>query len=65
MNYSASIYEDDFCALYSCLTCEEIIGLTPREYLEDGIPEGFVREALEKGETPEQHLEKMKLVNPK
>ena len=57
MNYWVSIYEGDFCAVYCCLTCKEICNLVKEE---DGYPEGYVGETLEKGQTPEQILATIK-----
>ena len=55
MNYSAGIYEGDFSAGYSCMTCVDIMNRCEHE--SEGYSEGFVREMLEKDQTPEQLLE--------
>lgn len=53
MNYWAGLYEGDFCAVYSCMTCVEIMNMSD----ETAFPEGYVYEILDKGQTPEQFLE--------
>jgi len=55
MSYWVGIFEFDFCASYSCMTCVEIMNSTN----EVEFPEGFVYEMLNKGETPED------LIKPK
>ena len=49
MAYWVGIYEGDFCASYSCMTCVEIMNSTN----EVEFPEGFVHEMLEPNQTPE------------
>jgi len=56
MNYWSGIFDGDFSYNYSCLTCVQIINMSQDEN-DEGIPEGFVREMLNSGETPEQKLE--------
>lgn len=55
--YSAGIYEGEFCSCYICLTCDSIIKLVPTD--EEGYPEGFVFEGLNKDETPEMYLQRL------
>jgi hypothetical protein len=52
MKYWVGIYEYDFCASYSCMTCVEIMNSTG----ECEFPEGFVREMLDEGQSPEDLL---------
>lgn len=52
------IYEGDFNSGYTCMTCEEILKLS--EDHGEGFPDGFVNEGLERGETPEIMLERLK-----
>ena len=59
MNYWSGISEGDFSSVYSCMTCVEIMNM-PQDPDEDTFPEGYVREMLEKGETPEQLIERWK-----
>ena len=49
MNYWTGLYEGDFNALYSCMTCVEVMNMSD----DTEFPEGFVHEMLDKGETPE------------
>lgn len=56
MNYYVGIYEGDFQTGYTCLACQEIMTISG----EDEFAEGYVSELLEKGESPEQFLEKWK-----
>lgn len=56
MHYWAGIYEGDFSSVYLCLTCQKIMDADS----ENEFPEGFVYDCLDKGETPEQYLEKLK-----
>lgn len=60
MNRQTNIMDGDFCTFSQCLTCKELM-----KYLEDDdgmYPGGFVSESLENGETPEQLLERLKLL---
>ena len=57
MRYWSGLHEGDFGAFYSCNTCEKIIDKLPSE---DGIPEGYVNEMLNKDQSPEQFLETLK-----
>ena len=57
MNAWAGKYQGDFNSGYSCMTCVEIMNSCEDE---DGYPEGFVNDMLEKGQTPEQLLEEWK-----
>lgn len=50
------IYEGDFNYGYTCSTCDELHELSG----ENEFEEGFVREGLDKNQTPEQLLEKIK-----
>lgn len=59
MNYNSGVYEGDFSAVYSCMTCVEIMNM-PQDPDENTFPEGYVAEMLEKGETPEQLIERWK-----
>lgn len=59
MNYWSGVYEGNFNSIYSCMTCVEIMNMR-QDPDEDGFPEGYVREMLEKGETPEQLIERWK-----
>ncbi len=64
MRYWTGLVEGDFNSVYSCETCDEIIKLTPREFFDDGIiPDGFVRETLNKNQTPEELLQILKECN--
>lgn len=56
----ACIYEGDFCSSYTCETCNEIHSLVPEWWIEDGIPDGFVNESLDKKQTPEEYLQQLK-----
>lgn len=52
MNYWTGIYEGDFNACYSCMTCVEVMNMDT----ETEFPEGYVHEMLNKGETPEEMI---------
>lgn len=52
--------EYGLCSGYSCTTCDDLMGMI---HLEDGYPDGWVLEELEKGQTPEDLLEQVKLRN--
>lgn len=54
MRYWVGIYEGDFGYIYCCKTCVALM----KHYDDDGegYPDGFVREMLDKGQTPEQLL---------
>jgi len=52
MNYWVGLYEDDFCASYSCMTCVEIMNSTN----ECEFPEGFVYDMLKVNQLPEDLL---------
>lgn len=58
MNYWVGV-NDDFYAVYSCLTCVEIMNMSSEVEFEDG----FVSEMLNKGETPEDMIERWKIVD--
>lgn len=58
MRYWCGIYDGDFGSVYSCKACNEIMDRCEPD--DDGYPEGFVAYMLEKDQTPEQLLEKMK-----
>ena len=60
MNYWSGLYEGDFSSVYSCMTCVEIMNMDS----ETDFPEGYVAEMLNKGETAEQLLERIKKANP-
>ncbi len=49
-----SVYEGSICSGYTCHTCNEIFDLS--EHDGDGFPEGYTRECLSKGQTPEEYL---------
>jgi hypothetical protein len=57
MNYIVGVDSDNqFYAIYNCVTCTSIL-----EKVYDEIPPGYVRELLEPGQTPEdllQHLDR-------
>lgn len=57
MNYYVGIFDGDFQTSYSCPACVEIMNAFESP---DGYEEGFVKEMLEKDQTPEQYVEKMK-----
>lgn len=58
MNYWAGVYEGDFCAVYSCITCQGIMRYQePGE--EGGYPEFFVAYQLRDGQTPEDLLQEL------
>ncbi len=57
MHYWSGICDGDFISGYNCLTCNEIMVIVQQQgYDEDGFPEGFVHESLDKGQTPEEYL---------
>lgn len=58
MHYWSGIYDGDFGSVHYCRTCEDIMNLSEPD--DEGWPEGFVREMLDKDQTPEQLLEVMK-----
>jgi len=54
LRYWVGFNEDrDFCHSYCCLTCTEILKYSP----EHSFPEDFVKEMLDKNETPEMLLD--------
>lgn len=55
MNYWVGIYDGDFCASYSCMTCVNFMNMSN----ETEFPEGFVADMLQNGQTPEQLLEEI------
>ncbi len=55
MNYWVGKYEGDFNSHYLCMSCIEI---TNRIQDEDGYDEGYTLELLNKGESPEQLIER-------
>jgi len=60
MHYTSGIFDGDMFCAYDCLTCKAIINHysnEDRSIFEDGIPEGFVNECLNRDQTPEQYLE--------
>lgn len=57
MRYWSGVSQGDFNSVYSCHTCEKI--MDKMEQYDDGYPEGFVRDMLEKDQTPEQLLESL------
>jgi|SRR5690606_1829239 len=66
MIYCTSIYDDHFCSVYSCKTCDEIIShesnYNPKDW-DDGFPEYFTEEWIESRglkESPEQLLQSLK-----
>jgi len=59
MNHWVGNVEGDFNSNYSCMTCVEIMNMR-QDPDEDYFPEGYVREGLKDGETPEQLLERLK-----
>jgi hypothetical protein len=60
MQYWTSIYEDEFCSGYTCDTCLKIIDMD--DDTSDGIPDGYVNDMRNAGETPEQLLERLTLM---
>ncbi len=56
MNNWVGIYEGDFQSNYSCLACVEVMNMSS----EVEFCEGYVLELLNKGETPEQLIERLK-----
>ncbi len=60
MNYWTGIFDGDFSASYSCLTCVEIMNAHQEE---DGYCEGYTLECPDKGETPEQYVQRIKSNN--
>lgn len=59
MNFWTGIYEGSFNSCYSCLTCIKIMDMDT----ETEFPEGYVHEMLNKGETPEEALIRLKQNN--
>ena len=57
MVYWAGIYEGDFNSVHYCLTCQDIFSYDTEG---DGFMEGYTTEMLNRGETPEQLLERLK-----
>lgn len=55
MNYQVGIYEGNFCAVYSCETCIDIMALSDEHEFE----EGYVSEALTDKQTPETMLKQL------
>lgn len=53
--YYAGLWEGDFCSMYYCGTCAEIM----KKSKETEYTEGFVHEMLNKNETPEEFLLRM------
>lgn len=53
MNYWAGLYEGDFNSHYCCMTCVEILNMTG----DTEWGEGYVKEMIDKDQTPEQLLE--------
>jgi len=51
----SGVYEGEWNSGYTCLTCEEIHQKITEDF-NDGIPEGFVNECLERDQTPEEYL---------
>lgn len=61
MTMQSGIHEYQHYHIYTCDTCEEIKSkITDYDAVDDGYPEGYVHEMLEKGETSEQLLEELK-----
>ncbi len=58
MNYWVGKYEGDFNTAYCCMACVEIMNRCQEE---DGYQEGYTLELLNKGETPEQLIERWNL----
>lgn len=58
LNYYVGIYDGDFSAAYCCLTCVEILNMSDDDG--EGFSEGFVADALHKGQTPEILLDQMR-----
>lgn len=59
MRYWSGLYEGDFNSVYNCMTCQEIMNMDS----ENEYPDGYVNDSLNKGETPEQYLQRLKLNN--
>lgn len=59
MRYWTGMTSDGFNSVYCCETCDKIMDKYPWDDDGDGYPEGFVREMLEKDQTPEQLLESL------
>lgn len=57
MRYWTGTTSDGFYSVYCCKTCNKIMDKSCYYDDDDGYPEGFVREMLAPGQTPEQLLE--------
>jgi hypothetical protein len=57
MVYTTGVVDGDFFALYTCLTCDEILSLSKQD---EPFQEGYVNDCLDKNQTPEQYLETLK-----
>ncbi len=61
MYYWVGISDGDFGDCYMCETCSSLMGVIKSE---DGYSVGFVAEELNRGETPEQLLERLTINQP-
>lgn len=58
LRYWVGFNEDrDFCHSYCCITCTEILKYSP----EHSFPEDYVKEMLDKNQTPEDLLQYLEL----
>lgn len=62
LKYQTGVYDGSFYSIYTCLTCDEIIHINHRKHHEDEFPEGYTLECLDKGETPEDYLNRLKMI---
>lgn len=60
MYYSAGVFDGEFQSHYCCLTCDAIFEIYSRRYREYEFDAGWVADGLNKGETPEDYLKKLK-----
>lgn len=58
MNKYAGLWEGDFCSMYCCMACKTLMN---RSDDRDGFQEGWAREFLSKGQTPEDYLKLLRI----